>query len=49
MVDINRGLHYVSICCDAIDRTKNFDDEGKRSCMVTLLPITMSQTLKGSV
>ena len=49
MVDINRGLHYVSICCDAVDRTKNFDNDGKRSCMITSLPITTNQTLKGSV
>ena len=49
MVDINCGLHYISICCDAVDRTKNFDNEGKRSCMITSLPIPMNQTLKGSV
>ena len=49
MVDINCGLHYISICCDAVDRTKNFDNEGKRGCMITSLPITTSQTLKGMV
>ena len=49
MVDINRGLYYISICCDAVDRMKNFDNEGKRSCMITSLPIATNQTLKGSV
>ena len=49
MADINRGLHYISICCDAVDRTKNFDNEGKRSCTITSLPITTNQTLKGMV
>ena len=49
VVDINRGLRYISICCDAVDRTKNFDNEGKRSCMITSLRITTNQTLKGTV
>ena len=49
MVDVNRGLDYISICCDAVDRIKNFDNEGKRSCMITSLPIATNQTLKGSV
>ena len=49
MVDINRGLRYISICCDAVDRMKNFDNQGKRSCMITSLPIATNQTLKGSV
>ena len=49
MVDINRGLHYISICCDAVDKSKNFDNEGKRSCMIATLPLTTDQTLKGSV
>ena len=40
MININRGLHYISICCDAIDRMNNFDNEGKRSCTMTSLPIT---------
>ena len=47
-VNINRGLYYISICCDAVDRTKNFDNEGKKSCMITSLPITTNETLKGS-
>ena len=49
VVDINRGLRYVSICCDAVERMKNFDTEGKRSCMITSLPLAENQTLKGSV
>ena len=49
MVDINHGLHYTSICCDAVDKSKNFNDEGKRSCIITSVPITTNQTLKGTV
>ena len=49
MVDINRGLHYISIWCDAVDKSKKFDNEGKRSCMIATLPLTTDQTLKGSV
>ena len=26
MADINHGLHYISICCDAVDRTKELYD-----------------------
>ena len=46
--DINRGLYYISICCDAVDRMKNFDNEGKTSCIMTSLSIVTNQTLKGS-
>ena len=46
MVDINHGSLYISICCDAVDRMNSFDNEEKRSCMITLLPITTNQTLK---
>ena len=28
---------------------KNFDNEGKRSCIMTSLPIPVNQSLKGSV
>ena len=49
MVEINCGLHYISICCDAVDKLKNFDNEGKRSCMIATLLLTTDQTLKGSV
>ena len=49
MAEINCRLHYISICCDAVDKSKNFDNEGKRSCMITSLPLTTDQTLKRSV
>ena len=39
VVSINRGLKYISICCDAVDRMKNFDNEGKGSCIMASLPI----------
>ena len=48
VVDINHGLHYITICCDAVDKSKNFY-EGKRSCMITSLPIPTNQTLQRSV
>ena len=49
MAEINCRLHYISICCDAVDKSKNFDNEGKRICMNATLPLTTDQTLKGLV
>ena len=48
-LDINRKLRYIKINCDAVDRTSNIDNNGKRSETILTLPITTKDTLKGSV
>lgn len=48
-VDINQGLRYISIRSDMIDRKKNIGNYGRRSDVILTLPITNTQTLKGSI
>ena len=48
-IDINSKLRYIKINCDAVDRTSNIDNNGKRSAAILTLPITTKDSLKGSV
>ena len=48
-IEINSKLRYIKINCDAVDRTCNIDNNGKRSRTITTLPVTTKDTLKGSV
>ena len=48
-VNINNGLEYIEIKCDMVERQNNIDTNGKRSDVILTLPITTSQSLKGSV
>ena len=49
MVEINRGLRYVEVSCDIVDRSSVIDPQVKRSRVITTLPITTDASLKGSV
>ena len=48
VVNINNGLEYVNIHCNLINKSRNFVN-GKRSNIMTQIPIPSNQTLKGSV
>ena len=48
-IEINSYLRYIQINCDAVDRTCNIDNNGKRSATLLTLPITTKESLKGSV
>ena len=48
-IDINSKLRYIKNSCDAVDRTCNNDNTGKRSPAILTLPITTKESLKGSV
>ena len=48
-ININSNLRYIQINCDAVDRTCNIDNDGKRSATLLTLPITTKDSLKGSV
>ena len=48
-IEINSYLRYIQINCDAVDRTCNIDNDGKRSATLLTLPITTKDSLKGSV
>ncbi len=48
-VDINRGLRYITISCDLVNSDTNIDSVGRRSTVISSLPITTTQSLKGTV
>ena len=48
-LDISSDMWYIKISCDAVDRSSNIDNDGKRSAVKISLPITTNDTLKGSV
>ena len=48
-VDINNGLEYIEITCSLVDMSENINSNGKKSDVISTLPITSTQTLNGSV
>lgn len=48
IVDINLGLNYVSVCCNLVNENFCVDANGKRSDIITTLPVTTAQTFFGS-
>ena len=48
-VDVNLGLQYVTVGCDCVDTDRNFDSNGRRSKVITTIPITSEQSLNSSV
>ena len=44
-VDVNSGLRLVTIGCDIVNLTKNFNPGGKRSKTIATFPITTEQPL----
>ncbi len=48
-VEINRGLRYITISCNLVNSDNNIDSEGRRGTVISSLPITTTQSLKGTV
>ena len=48
-VNINNGLEYIEISCSLVNMSENINSDGKKSDLILTLPITSTQTLKGSV
>ena len=48
MVDINRGLRSVRVSCNAVDMTKNIDQNGKYSDVLASISIPPDRSLKGT-
>ena len=48
-VNINNDLKYIEVKCSLVDSQRNIDTNGKRSDVILTLPITSTNTLKGSV
>ena len=49
MVDINRGLRHVNVCCNVVDKSKNIDQNGKYSDVIASIPIPTDRSLKGTL
>ena len=47
-VNINNGLEYIEISCSLVKMQENINSNGKKSDVIIALPITSTQTLKGS-
>ena len=48
-IEINHGLRYIYMCCIIVGRTSVIDPHGKRSSVVSTLPVTADGSLKGTV
>ena len=48
-VNINNGLEFVEVSCNLVKMSDNINTNGKRSDIMSTLPITTTQTLKGNV
>ena len=44
-VNVNMGLRFVSIGCDIVNPSKNFDTNGERSKIIATFPITTEEPL----
>ena len=44
-VDVNSGLRLVTIGCDIVNQTKNFNPDGKRSKTIAAFPITTEEPI----
>ena len=49
VVDINRGLRYVTLGCNCVDIDRNFDTHGNPSRVFARIPVTTEQSLNESV
>ena len=49
VVDINRGLRYITIGCNCVNTDRNFDTNGRPSQVFARIPVTTEQTLNESV
>ena len=49
VVDINRGLRYVTLGCNCVNTDRNFDTYGKPSRVFARIPVTTEQSLNESV
>ena len=47
-VNINQYLQYITIGCDAVNTSKNFNRYGQRSNVIATLPIETHQSLNGT-
>ena len=45
-VEINHGLRYVEASCDIVDRSSVVDPRGKRTSVISTLPVTSDGSLK---
>ena len=45
VVDINRGLRYVTIGCNCVNTDRNFDTNGNPSRVFARIPVTTEQSL----
>ena len=49
MIDINRGLRYITIGCNCVNANRNFNTNGNASRVFARIPVTNEQCLSGSV
>ena len=49
VVDINRGLQYITIGCNCVNTDRNFDTDGNPSRVFARIPVTTEQSLNESV
>ena len=47
--EINRGLRFATVSCNIVGTSGNVDDKGRKSNVITTLPIVKHKSLKGSV
>ena len=47
--DIHDGLRYITVSCDLVNREHNIGPDGKRSIIITSLPIDGTKPLFGTV
>ena len=48
-VNINNGLEYIEVSRSLVNMSENINSDGQKSDVIITLPITSTQTLKGSV
>ena len=46
-VSVNQGIRFISISCDIVDNSRNFDNVGNRSFVIARLPVDTSSRLNG--
>ena len=49
VVDINRGLRYITVGCNCVNTDRNFDTYGNPSRVFARSPVRTEQSLNGSV
>ncbi len=48
-VDVNLGLRYITLNCEAVNSTKNFNRQGRRSHTLFTFPVLPNQNLGSAV